>query len=81
VQQHGGGVNRVPSAATITASAIFSLSGVCNVFLFFYTRQGLFCDEPPPLSQPIPALDASPRSSGFNLVDEDANKVDVESTK
>ena len=44
VQEQRGLVNTVPSAATLTVMAIFSLSGACNAILLLTTRprSGLF---------------------------------------
>ena len=46
--------NRVPSRATLAVSAVFSLTGIADVLLFFATRRGLLLfddDDPPPAIQ------------------------------
>ncbi|KDR75017.1 hypothetical protein GALMADRAFT_69346 [Galerina marginata CBS 339.88] len=42
VQERNGGTNRVPSTATLAVTALFGLSGVCNVILLLTTRPALF---------------------------------------
>lgn len=38
VQERGGGENRVSAASTLAVTALYGLSGVCNVILLLTTR-------------------------------------------
>ncbi len=50
VQEHNGGTDNLPTAATLIVGSIFQLSGLFNVLLLLTTRPdvGLFGKRPPP---------------------------------
>ena len=65
VQEHNGGTNNVPSAATLTVISLFQLSGLFNVILLITTKPniGLFGNHPPPIPagpQPLQVLGPMP---------------------